>query len=626
MRKYIKLIIPIAVGLIIIAFCVWMRFGDGLLPQGPQLPDIADSVDAPTDTDDPSLGEGEDIPNPPDEGEDNPSEPAEGDDEPKDNNPDDGTQEDPIPEEPETPVEPEIPVEPDEPEIPSEPEKLPVEVEKITLNVYDVTLYVGDGVKVSATVHPADAEDKNVKWSSSNTAVATVSGGSIKGVGVGEATVTAKTSNGVSVTLKVTVTKPTVNVESITLTPGTVEMFVGESGKVFATVYPEDADDKTVTFTSSDPSVLSVDKDGTVKGLRVGTAFVTGTTVNGKSASVNVTVKPIEIAASAYEYHYETLDNQAEKRFYEAVREAMINSEKTISGSDALSATLTEVDIQDVFYKVLLDHPEFFHVTGEYMWYTTGGVISSLEISYNMSAKEYEAAIEFINESLKPLAEEMRGVSTEGERALIAYNFVKDRFVYDTSLAIDSHNMYKAYLSGMAVCEGYSKLFGYILNSVGIPSTQVVGVAGGSNHQWTMAILGGKWYHFDPTWDDPITQLSYSDRLLHLNYFAVSDALMLENRTVDASLVMPKADSLQENYYIRNALTVTDLSSETLKRVGKASSELCGHVAFMCTTDLFNTILSDTSYLWTMVKAATSEAKTINYTYNQDSRVIEIVY
>ncbi len=633
MRKSLKIIIPIAVGLLIIAFCVWMRFGDGLLPQEPQLPDIADSVDAPTDTDDPS--EGEDIPTPPDEGEDEPSEGNEGNTESDDNKPDDEPQEEPVPEEPEAPVEPEIPEVPDEPEIPEEPEvpeipeepeKVPVEVEKITLNVYDVTLYVGDGVRVSATVHPSDAEDKNIKWSSSNTLVATVEGGNIKGVGIGEATVTAKTSNGVSVTLNVTVAKPPVNVENISLTPGKIEMFVGESGKIFATVYPEDADDKTVTFTSSDPNVLSVDKDGTVIGLKVGTAFITGTTVSGKSASVTVTVKPIDLAASAYEYHYQTLNRQAEKRFYEAVRDAMINCQETVSGSDALSATLTEVDIQDVFYKVLLDHPEFFHVNGEYKWYITGGVISSLEISYNMAAKEYESAIEFINESLKPLAEEMRGVATEGERALLAYNFVKDRLTYDTSFAKDSHNMYKAYLSGMAVCEGYSKLFGYILNSVGIPSTQVVGVANGSNHQWTMAILGGKWYHFDPTWDDPITQLSYSDRLLHLNYFAVSDALMLENRTVDPSLVLPKADSLQENYYVKNALTVTDLSAETLKRVGKVSAELCGHVAFMCTTDIYNTVLSDKSYLWTMVKAATSEAKSISYTYNEDSRVIEIVY
>jgi uncharacterized protein YjdB len=593
-----------------------MSFGGGVLPQEPQLPDIADSVDAPTDTDDTS--EGEDIPTPPD-GDD-------GNTETEDNKPDDESQEEPIPEEPETPVEPEIPEEPDEPEIPEEPEKVPVEVEKITLNVYDVTLYVGDGVKVSATVHPSDAEDKRVKWSSSNTAVATVDGGSIKGVGVGEATITVKTSNGVSATLKVTVTQPPINVENLVLSPGSIEMFVGESGKIFATVYPENADDKTVRFTTSDPTVISVDTDGTVTGLKVGTAFITGTAVNGKNASVNVTVKPIELAAVAYEHHYQTLDRDAERRFYIAVREAMLNCEKSVYGSDALSATLTEVDIQDIFYKVLLDHPEFFHVNGEYRWYTTGGVISSLEISYNMSATEYESAIEFINEGLKPLTEQMRSVSTEGERAILAYNFVTDRLTYDQALAVDSHNMYKAYLSGMAVCEGYSKLFGYILNSVGIPSTQVTGVADGTNHQWTMAMLGGKWYHFDPTWDDPVNPLPYSDRLLHLNYFALSDALMLENRVVDSSHVMPTADSLQENYFIKNSLTVTDLSDETLKRVGKASAELCGHVAFMCTTELYNTILSDTSYLWTMVKAAASGVKSINYTYNEDARTIEVVY
>ena len=81
----------------------------------------------------------------------------------------------------------------------------------ITLDRSEVTLFVGDTMGLAATVDGADDEDKTVNWSSSDEKIAIVKNGIVKGVAVGEATITATTSDGKkSATCKVTVKEGTI--------------------------------------------------------------------------------------------------------------------------------------------------------------------------------------------------------------------------------------------------------------------------------------------------------------------------------------------------------------------------------------------------------------------------------
>lgn len=67
-----------------------------------------------------------------------------------------------------------------------------VAVSGVSLNQTSINLNVGESFTLTATVSPSNATDKNVTWSSSNTSVATVSKGTVKAVGAGNATITAK--------------------------------------------------------------------------------------------------------------------------------------------------------------------------------------------------------------------------------------------------------------------------------------------------------------------------------------------------------------------------------------------------------------------------------------------------
>ena len=165
-----------------------------------------------------------------------------------------------------------------------------VAVSGISLDKPALSLVVGDTEVLTAAVMPADATDKTVTWTSSDTAVATVENGIVTAKKAGTAVVIATTSNGKTASCTVTVSVPTVDDTGVTLNRTELSLSVGGSATLTATVTPANATVKTVTWRSSDALVITV-KNGVVTAVGVGTATVTATTSNGKTATCTVTVK-----------------------------------------------------------------------------------------------------------------------------------------------------------------------------------------------------------------------------------------------------------------------------------------------------------------------------------------------
>ncbi len=161
-----------------------------------------------------------------------------------------------------------------------------VTVGSVKLDQTEAFVEKGKTVTLKATAYPSTLEDKTVTWTSSNTAVATVSSkGKVKGVRTGTATITC-TSNatGLSATCEVTV-------GSVKLDQTEVAVNKGETVTLKATVYPSTLEDKTVTWTSSNTAVATVSSKGKVKGVRTGTATITCTSnATGLSTTCEVTV------------------------------------------------------------------------------------------------------------------------------------------------------------------------------------------------------------------------------------------------------------------------------------------------------------------------------------------------
>jgi uncharacterized protein YjdB len=159
-----------------------------------------------------------------------------------------------------------------------------VSTETVTLDKTTLSLAVGESVQLTATVKPDDATDKNVSWTSSDESVVKVDNGKVSALKFGKATITAK-CGGKAAECAVTVTVPT---GSVTLDKTTLSLAVGESVQLTATVKPDDATDKNVSWTSSDESIAKVD-NGKVTAVKSGKAMITAK-CGGKTAECAVTV------------------------------------------------------------------------------------------------------------------------------------------------------------------------------------------------------------------------------------------------------------------------------------------------------------------------------------------------
>lgn len=133
---------------------------------------------------------------------------------------------------------------------------------------------------IDAIVTPEEATKKSVKWTSSDETVATVSNGTVRGVSKGKATITATTNDG-GYTAECDVEVWSTDVESIEISDSLINMSVGDSQRISATVSPADASEKTVKWTSSNESVASVSEDGTITGVSIGLATIYAETVDG---------------------------------------------------------------------------------------------------------------------------------------------------------------------------------------------------------------------------------------------------------------------------------------------------------------------------------------------------------
>ena len=169
-----------------------------------------------------------------------------------------------------------------------------VDVEKVSLNKSATTLTEGESETLTATITPSNATgDKTVKWSSSNEAVATVdSNGKVTAKKAGTAVITATSSNGKTAGCTVTVKQKEIAITGISLNKSTTSLTEGESETLTATITPSNATgDKTVKWSSSNEAVATVDSNGKVTAKKAGTAVITATSSNGKTASCTVTVK-----------------------------------------------------------------------------------------------------------------------------------------------------------------------------------------------------------------------------------------------------------------------------------------------------------------------------------------------
>ena len=184
------------------------------------------------------------------------------------------------------------------------------EEESITLNKTSIELKIGESEKLEVT----SSENEKITWSSSNEKVAIVdSEGKVTAKGEGEATITARTERGKEVQCKVTVKVIEILATNIKLNKNTIELEVGKSEKLQVTIEPENVTNKTVSWSSSNETVATVDNEGKVTARGEGEATIVAKTSNGKEAKCTIKVKPVEIYATSIALNKNSLEIEKDK-------------------------------------------------------------------------------------------------------------------------------------------------------------------------------------------------------------------------------------------------------------------------------------------------------------------------
>lgn len=247
---------------------------------------------------------------------------------------------------------------------------------------------------------------------------------------------------------------------------------------------------------------------------------------------------------------------------------------------------LTKDEVSTVYHCYIADYPQHFWMGGSYTYeYDTGdGHVTSLSPDYLVEKAripamkaEFSAAVDAMLAGIDLLPDDY---ARECE--------IHDRIVlnaqYDSTYGAPmTHSAYGNLVNKTSVCDGYAKLFQYLMYRCGILCLQVSGYAG-ENHAWNAIRLDGEYYFVDVTWDDPVGQAPDEVSHEYLNCDAAYFAADHEIRGNEFPI--PDATGSAKNYYAVNG-TVAELTVESIAAVIRAEA-----AAGRALTDAFEMRLS----------------------------------
>lgn len=204
----------------------------------------------------------------------------------------------------------------------------------IKLDVSKLSLDVGDYYSLVTTLTPADSTDTSITYESTDTSVCTVSAaGKVVAVSAGLAVIIAKTAGGATASCAITVIQ---GVEGVELSSAEETLVIGDDVELTATVSPDDCDDDSVKWDSTDSSIASVDSEGDVTGVGEGVAIITATTNDGGYSAYCVIIVEAPEPSSV-----PVTDIKLNKTYYKLGINKTYTLTANVTPSDATDATVT---------------------------------------------------------------------------------------------------------------------------------------------------------------------------------------------------------------------------------------------------------------------------------------------
>lgn len=243
-----------------------------------------------------------------------------------------------------------------------------------------------------------------------------------------------------------------------------------------------------------------------------------------------------------------TLDSRGQ-RAYDQICAGCAAGQEVIT----MSVLINEDELQRIFHSVLFDHPEFFWLTADYIYYYNDeGYITEFYPSYySNDISDMTAEVE---QSVNNALASMWGLSSDVEKVKYAHDYLTNTIDYVENDM--DQTAYSGFVRKQTVCVGYAKCFAYMMHKMGIRCAIVTGSTGGVNHAWNILELDGEYYLMDVTWDDPVGNPADT---YYYKYFNITDEQMAGDHSkgtyanvdgdyIDISLYLPTANGTKYSF------------------------------------------------------------------------------
>ena len=163
-------------------------------------------------------------------------------------------------------------------------------ITSINFTQENISIKKGSKQKLVLVIKPSSLSTSKLTWTSSDESIATVdSNGVVTGIKNGKVTITVTSSNGISSTCVVNVVDEAIKVNKIVLSLESLSLSAGTMEQLVAKIEPENATERELIWSSSDPSIATVDSSGRITGIKAGTVTITAKTLDGKTKA-NITI------------------------------------------------------------------------------------------------------------------------------------------------------------------------------------------------------------------------------------------------------------------------------------------------------------------------------------------------
>lgn len=279
-----------------------------------------------------------------------------------------------------------------------------------------------------------------------------------------------------------------------------------------------------------------------------------------------------ELTINMNSYYYNKL-NDGQKKIYESIANAVKNFQSEFPIRDYV-ADNKENFAQEVSVAIaafINDHPEVFYIESQYSTYTLSGFngdIGYIKLNYTESTLEdVNSKIEIIKQKIQEYITGTENLS-DYEKELYIHDKLAQSVTYSDleDLPRAYHTAEGPFLENIGVCDGFTKTLQILYDQLGIDSIIVLGVLDDNPHAWNLVNIEDDWYHVDLTSSRSIVE---ETGIITHAYFNLSDERMQKIATFDNPELLPKADSLDYNYYIYNDYVVysTDDMSGKLNEI-----------------------------------------------------------